>query len=40
LGLGLDVIEDREACVVATLESARGRTELGSFAPLPRGYVI
>ena len=40
LGLEFDVIESRESCVVATLESARGRTELRSFAPLPRGYVI
>lgn len=40
LGLDFAVIEDREPCVVATLESARGRTELRSFAPLPRGYVI
>jgi hypothetical protein len=40
LGLDFAVIEDRESCVAATLESARGRTELRSFAPLPRGYVI
>jgi hypothetical protein len=40
MGLEVDVVEDRKSCVVATLESARGRTELKSFAPLPRGYVI
>lgn len=40
LGLDIDVIEAAAPCVVATLQSARGRTEIRSFAPLPRGYVI
>lgn len=40
LGLDIDVAESAEPCVVATLESSKGRTELRSFAPVPRGYVI
>ena len=40
LGLDIEVIESAEPAVVAGLRSGKGLTELRSFAPLPRGYVI
>ena len=40
LGLAIEVVEHDVAGVVATLESSKGVTELTSFTPLPRGYVI
>ena len=40
LGLDIAVVDGVEPRVVAVLESGKGRTELQSFTPLPRGYVI
>lgn len=40
LGLDIKVSTAPAAAVVATLESGKGRFELTSFAPVPRGYVI
>ncbi len=40
LELDIDVIESPEAYVSAVLESSKGRVELRSFSPVPRGYVI
>jgi hypothetical protein len=41
LGLAdISVRESAEPCVIATLGSGKGRVELKSFAPVPRGYVI
>ncbi len=40
LGLDIDVREAGRAGILATLESHRGSTELKSFDPVPRGYVI
>jgi hypothetical protein len=40
LGLDIRVTEAPHAAVIATLESGKGRVELSSFSPVPRGYVI
>lgn len=40
LGLEFEIKARPEAGLAATLESRRGRIELRSFSPLPRGYVI
>ncbi len=40
LGLDITVAEAPQASVIAALESEKGRVELSSFAPVPRGYVI
>lgn len=40
LGLNIAVTAAETPCVVAELESGRGRLTLRSFSPLPRGYVI
>ncbi len=40
LGLDIRVTAAGQASVIATLESGKGRVEVSSFAPVPRGYVI
>ncbi|WP_373505413.1 VOC family protein [Aestuariivirga sp.] len=41
LGLAdIPVKESAEPFVIATIESGKGRVDLRSFAPVPRGYVI
>ncbi|MDB5556301.1 MAG: hypothetical protein JWL86_6285 [Rhizobium sp.] len=40
LALDIKVTQAASAGVVATLESSKGRLELKSFSPVPRGYVI
>jgi hypothetical protein len=40
LGLEIEIRRLPEAGLAATLEAGRGRIELRSFSPLPRGYII
>jgi hypothetical protein len=40
LGVEMPITDSATPQLVATLKSGKGRTELTSFSPLPRGYVI
>ncbi|MCB1431207.1 MAG: VOC family protein [Alphaproteobacteria bacterium] len=40
LQLGIPVREGNAQGIIASIESSKGVTELHSFSPLPRGYVI